>query len=41
LSKNHSENEEINEKVHMFYIGFDLLDDGYGQVKKEFYDVKF
>ena len=41
MSKNHSENEEINEKVHMFYIGFDLLDDGYGQVKKEFYDELF
>lgn len=41
MSHNHSEYLIHNEKVHVFHIGFDLLDDGIGQVKDKFNDELF
>ncbi|MFT8883406.1 MAG: DUF1837 domain-containing protein [Liquorilactobacillus hordei] len=41
MSHNHSEYLKHNEKVHVFYIGFDLLDDGMNQVKEKFYNELF
>lgn len=41
MSHNHSKNIIIDEKLHIYYIKFDLLDDGYGQVKDKFYEELF
>lgn len=41
MSKNHSDYLKHDDKVHIFYIGFDLLDDGLAQVKERFYDELF
>lgn len=41
MSHNHSEYHIHNDKVHVFYIGFDLFDEGTGQVKEKFYDELF
>lgn len=41
MSKNHSEHLIHNDNVHIFYIGFDLLDEGIGQVKEKFYEELF
>ena len=41
MSHNHSEYLQRNEKDHVFYIGFDLLDDGLSQVKEKFYNELF
>lgn len=41
MSHRHSTNIEINNKLHIYYISFDLLDNGYGQVKDKFYNELF
>ena len=41
MSHRHSTNIEINDKLHIYYISFDLLDNGYGQVKDKFYNELF
>jgi hypothetical protein len=41
MSHDHSEYKIHNEKVHIFYIGFDLLDSGIAQVKEKFNDELF
>lgn len=41
MSHNHSEYLKHNEKVHVFYIDFDLLDDGLSQVNQKFYNELF
>lgn len=41
MSCNHSEYLNYNDKVHIFYIGFDLLDNGLAQVKDKFNDELF
>lgn len=41
MSHRHSQNIEINNKLHVYYISFDLLDNGYGQVKDKFYNELF
>lgn len=41
MSHHHSQNLEINNKLHVYYISFDLLDNGYGQVKDKFYNELF
>lgn len=41
MSHKHSNNIEINNKLHIYYISFDLLDNGYGQVKDKFYNELF
>lgn len=41
MSHHHSQNIEINNKLHVYYISFDLLDNGYGQVKDKFYNELF
>lgn len=41
MSHNHSTNIEVNNYLHIYYISFDLLDSGYGQVKDKFYDELF
>lgn len=41
MSHNHTKNIEISDNLHIYYIDFDLLDDGYGQVKDKFYNELF
>lgn len=41
MSNNYSDNIEIHSNLHIFYISFDLLDQGYGQVKEKFYNELF
>lgn len=41
MSHNHSEYMNFNDKVHIFFIGFDLLDTGLAQVKEKFNDELF
>lgn len=41
MSHHHSQNIDINNKLHVYYISFDLLDNGYGQVKDKFYNELF
>ena len=41
MSRNHTKNIEISDNLHIYYIDFDLLDDGYGQVKDKFYNKLF
>lgn len=41
MSHNYSDYLKHDEKVHVFYIGFDLLDDGLNQVKEKFYNELF
>ncbi|MGY3708370.1 HamA C-terminal domain-containing protein [Granulicatella adiacens] len=41
MSHNHSNKIEIDDKLHIFYISFDILDHGYGQVKEKFYNELF
>lgn len=41
MSHNHTVNLKIKDNFYTFYIGFDLCDDGYGQLKDKFYDELF
>ena len=41
MSHNHTENLKLKDNFYTFYIGFDLCDDGYGQLKDKFYDELF
>jgi hypothetical protein len=41
MSHNHTKNIEISDNLHIYYIDFDLLDNGYGQVKDKFYNELF
>lgn len=41
MSHNHSNYLKYKENVHVFYIDFDLLDDGMNQVKEKFYNELF
>lgn len=41
MSHNHTKNIEISNNLHIYYIDFDLLDNGYGQVKDKFYNELF
>lgn len=41
MSHNHSEYLVHDEKVHIFYIGYDLLESGMAQVKEKFNDELF
>lgn len=41
MSHKHTKNIEVSENLHIYYIDFDLLDDGYGQVKDKFYNELF
>ena len=41
MSHNHTTNIEISDNLHIYYINFDLLDNGYGQVKDKFYNELF
>lgn len=41
MSHEYTEFKTIDNKVHIFYIGFDLLDIGYAQAKHKFYDELF
>lgn len=41
MSHNHTESLKLKDNFYTFYIGFDLCDDGYGQLKDKFYDELF
>ncbi len=41
MSHKHTKNIEVSENLHIYYIDFDLLDSGYGQVKDKFYNELF
>lgn len=41
MSKNHSEYINYTDQIHVFYIGFDLFDEGIAQQKENFYDELF
>jgi hypothetical protein len=41
MSHKHTTNIEVSENLHIYYIDFDLLDSGYGQVKDKFYNELF
>ena len=41
MSHKHTKNIEISDNLHIYYIDFDLLDNGYGQVKDKFYSELF
>lgn len=41
MSHNHTESFKYKNKVHIFYIGFDLLDEGVGQVSSKFGEELF
>lgn len=41
MSNDYTEHINFKEKVHIFYIGFDLLDNGFAQDKVKFYDELF
>lgn len=41
MSHKHTTNIEISDNLHIYYIDFDLLDSGYGQVKDKFYNELF
>lgn len=41
MSHKHTINIEVSENLHIYYIDFDLLDSGYGQVKDKFYNELF
>ncbi|QCT75273.1 DUF1837 domain-containing protein [Macrococcoides canis] len=41
MAKNFTEYCKHNDNLHVFYIGFDLLDNGIGQVKDKFYNEVF
>ncbi|ASN59885.1 hypothetical protein CG419_04245 [Latilactobacillus curvatus] len=41
MSQNHSEHDEITKNLHVFYIKYDLLDSGLGQVTDKFNDELF
>ena len=41
MSRKHTTNIEVSDNLHIYYIDFDLLDSGYGQVKDKFYNELF